>query len=425
MTTRFQERPSLSIRLLLLALCLLFTSPLWAQTTPRYAVKPAASDGIYFVSDNGNNSFDGRSWGSAFLTVAAAETACGSVNPCKIFVASQFSGTIPATPTSDNITIVAMGGEEWLSEGTYSNTQTNQYLKSIVGNISVATEFSQFGGSHSTEGFTAGLGIPSTSTVFQGDALAFYGTNASTTTNAVGLYGQMRCTANSTSCWGANEVVGDSGGLTSGVTYIGHELDVGTNSPTTAYNGVFGFSSVIAGTGSTGFVGGSAAFNASGNAPNKSWDIGFASADARANMAFRAGATCTTGTCNSESFAARSFNSSVLVNGSFVLTNAGIWDFAQPIALASSGGGTITHQAPNTAASITVTDPVATTPTPVAGSCTMTTTTCTVTVVSGAAHCMVTDNSASHISGGCAISGTTLTVTAASSNTDTWAVLWW
>lgn len=95
------------------------------------------------------------------------------------------------------------------------------------------------------------------------------------------------------------------------------------------------------------------------------------------------------------------------------------------ISLLSSGGGSITHKAPNTAAAVTVTEPVATTLTPVVGTCTMTTTTCTVTVVSGATHCIVTDNSASHITGGCAISGTTLTVTAASSNTDTWAVLWW
>jgi len=94
------------------------------------------------------------------------------------------------------------------------------------------------------------------------------------------------------------------------------------------------------------------------------------------------------------------------------------------LSLSSSGGGSITHQAPSTAAAVTVTDPIATTLSPVVGTCTMTTTTCTITVVSGAAHCVATDSGGT-IAGQCAIAGTTLTVTAASNNTSAWSVLWW
>lgn len=105
-------------------------------------------------------------------------------------------------------------------------------------------------------------------------------------------------------------------------------------------------------------------------------------------------------------------------------TGFGQYSFDGGINLLSSGGGSILHQASNTAAAVTVTDPVATTLTPVVGTCTMTTTTCTITVVSGAAHCVATDSGGT-IAGQCSIAGTTLTVTAASSNTSAWSVLWW
>ena len=217
--------------------------------------------------------------------------------------------TFPALDTSNSFT----NGNAFTNAGVFNNGQTNQLFTAVVGSINVATEWAAFGGSHSTEGFTAGLGIPSNSTVFQGDGLAYYLTNTSTTTFGVGLYGQARCTINNCTIWSANTVVGDSGGLTTGLSYIGYELDVGTNSPTSAYTGVFGYTAAIAGNGSTGFVGGSTAFFASGNAPNKSWNYGFATANARAQTAFVSGATCTSLTCNSQGIQFVSLKSSLPV----------------------------------------------------------------------------------------------------------------
>src|SRR2546421_8504533 len=65
-----------------IVLFLLFVTSCFAQqggppigtqaSSSNLAVKPATSDSVFYVSVNGNDSNDGRSWGSAKLTLNAA-----------------------------------------------------------------------------------------------------------------------------------------------------------------------------------------------------------------------------------------------------------------------------------------------------------------------------------------------------------------
>lgn len=75
----------------------------WAASTGpagSFALKPATTENIQYVSNNGNDSNDGLSWGSAKLTVAAACAALpGGNNTCTggygtVYVSPTFTGTV-------------------------------------------------------------------------------------------------------------------------------------------------------------------------------------------------------------------------------------------------------------------------------------------------------------------------------------------
>lgn len=334
-------------------------------TGTNAAIKPAASDGIYFVSNNGNDTFEGRSWGSAFLTVAAAETACGASNQCKIFVASTFSGTVPSTPTSANISIIALGGSEWLNSGTFTDTQMNLPMTSSVNGLNFQTEFQAAEGlTHgATEAISGGIAVPSASSVLQANGLGGYTNNSSTTTFAFGGYFQSRCLANGTHCAGINDVAIDSGSLTSGVSLIGNDMVLAPRSVSTAYVALNGFSAALNASGSGNF--GNAFIAASQNIGTSQFNYSFNSADGAATNAFLAGATCATGTCNSQPMIFDAYNSGTLKQSEWVSDSSGNMNLfpsatailnIHALSLFSSGGGTILHQAPNTAGNFTQTD---------------------------------------------------------------------
>lgn len=93
MTTLFQATRSHSMRHLVaaLALCWLCISvSAAAQTTPRYAAEPATTDNMFYVSVNGNDANNCRSWGRACKTISQAYTNCvnqgASANTCVIHI---------------------------------------------------------------------------------------------------------------------------------------------------------------------------------------------------------------------------------------------------------------------------------------------------------------------------------------------------
>lgn len=439
MTTRFQAVRLLSTRLLLLALCLLFTSSARAQTTPRYSVKPAASDAWYYVAQSGNDSNTCRSQGDACASWQAAINLAAAAQPSHsgtgtVVILPGLYLTNSAVTQTANVNVFAYGAE--LRAGASFPINTTLYTIGSVASTQTTMLFGATLNCNSVAGCLALSGPNLNEQAGFADVTinhAMAGCLSVGTTSQNWTMGSLDClmdtTAPSTSI---PIVIKGTGTLLPGSGNYGHWTVGGTNTATLPEDielfnvGGMSLSDIhmeakatdgILLTGSAGIGTGLVTIkNVTGNSVLTNV-VHEDSTSGNGNNVFlgilKNGATLAlkddvTGASLSSGFSAYTENPS-----------------ASQLTLTSSGGGTILHQAPNTAATITVTDPVATTLTPVVGTCTMTTTTCTVTVVSGATHCIVTDNSASHITGGCAISGTTLTVTAASSNTDTWAVLWW
>jgi hypothetical protein len=112
-------------------------------------------------------------------------------------------------------------------EGTFTNTQMNENFQSLINSCSPEEEFRVLQNSNnSTDAVTGCLRVPDVSTVWNANALAGYGNNSSTTTNAVGVYASMRCLVSGSSCWGSNPTATDAAG-TSAALIIGEEVDIG------------------------------------------------------------------------------------------------------------------------------------------------------------------------------------------------------
>jgi hypothetical protein len=119
--------------------------------------------------------------------------------------------------------------------GTFTNTQMNEYVQSLVNGASPLAEFSAVQGSNrSTDALTGAIQVPSTATVWNGNAVAGYANNSSTTSHVTGGYFSGRCLANSTQCWGVNGVAIDATGLTSGIV-LTHEFDTQPQNLPSAY----------------------------------------------------------------------------------------------------------------------------------------------------------------------------------------------
>jgi hypothetical protein len=111
----------------------------------------------------------------------------------------------------------------------------NEYVQSLVNGASPLAEFSAVQGSNrSTDALTGAIQVPSTATVWNGNAVAGYANNSSTTSHVTGGYFSGRCLANSTQCWGVNGVAIDATGLTSGIV-LTHEFDTQPQNLPSAY----------------------------------------------------------------------------------------------------------------------------------------------------------------------------------------------
>lgn len=217
-----------------------------------------------------------------------------------------------------------------INAGTFTNTQMNLYLQSLINGCNPFSEYqSAQGANTTTEPVTGCLTVPSGSTVHQADAGGFYISNSSPSTNAVALYSQSRCLANGTTCWGANFVSRDVGGLTTGITLYGNEIDVNPLNPTSAYSGINGFLMNL-NTSQTGTFPGNGAFYVTASL-NAKWQIGFQTNDNAAATGMLLGGACvSSGTCASQPINFRSFNGGVLATatlnsdatGNIVLTPA-------------------------------------------------------------------------------------------------------
>ncbi len=127
--------------------------------------------------------------------------------------------------------------------GVFTNTQMNTNLSVLLNSCNPSTEYQAVqGGNNDTEGLTACIATPATATVHQSSPLAGFNNNKSTTTAAVGLYGECRSTANNVGCIGGNLVVSDDG-VATGASLTSMELDfniLNTTSTGTGLTVVYG-----------------------------------------------------------------------------------------------------------------------------------------------------------------------------------------
>lgn len=200
-------------------------------------------------------------------------------------------------------TLAVAGPQTVTNTGVFTNTQMNLYHQSLINACSPLTEFqnTQGANNYSTDAGTFCTDVPSSSTVFQGQALSAYVNNQSTTTAAVPLYTVANCAANNTNCWGANLVSIMKAGVT-GATVRGLEIDFGGHEPNPANYGLMvGVTANISGE-LVGSVTGSYGFGVGKDTPTAAQvDYGFFTQDGITNRAgIFLGATAATGTVNSQ-----------------------------------------------------------------------------------------------------------------------------
>jgi len=150
-----------------------------------------------------------------------------------------------ATPTSITTSNISYAGVTFLgitnvgnfvlngtytesNSGIFTNTQTNEYLQSLL-NGCTASEYNTVQvGNFTTDAIAGCVAMPQTATVHQVNGIAGYVTNSvniSQSGGAVGGYFQGRQLANNGSSWGINGLVQDVGGLT-GHQLISNEVDI-------------------------------------------------------------------------------------------------------------------------------------------------------------------------------------------------------
>jgi len=123
------------------------------------------------------------------------------------------------------------------SPGIFSSTERYQPNQFLVGGESPSQIW---GSTNFTDGLTAIVSTPSTSSVYQSNAINGFVDNYSTTTAGVAGYFTARCSAGGTECWGINPQVtdrNDNGPLT-GIIMNGEEDDVNVVNQGTQVRGI-------------------------------------------------------------------------------------------------------------------------------------------------------------------------------------------
>jgi hypothetical protein len=129
-----------------------------------------------------------------------------------------------------------------VNAGTFSNTQTNQYVSSLIGGLSPNFYHDACPScGYTTEALTGGVAVPLGAPIYQANALSGYVSSACnsfsrTTCNTVPVFGLGIATANGAAVWGANYVAEDQPGLSTNIT--GNEIDVGVSGTPTFVRGL-------------------------------------------------------------------------------------------------------------------------------------------------------------------------------------------
>lgn len=131
---------------------------------------------------------------------------------------------------------INLGGITTSNGGVFTNTQMNEYDQSLINSCSPSSEWTNIGQSgFNTDALTGCLAVPVAGAVVNGNAVAGYGNNSSTTTNTVAGYFQVRALAANTHDWGANPVCSDGGFAT---TCQGLEVDVNIGNTASTGHGI-------------------------------------------------------------------------------------------------------------------------------------------------------------------------------------------
>ena len=115
--------------------------------------------------------------------------------------------------------------------GAFNASAYSGFSQNLINSCDPATEWRLLqGGGYPTDGVASCMIAPVAATSGNMNGIAAYLENPSSTLGggvggAVGLYTQVRCTANSSYCWGANPLVSDAAGVT-GSFLVGTEIDV-------------------------------------------------------------------------------------------------------------------------------------------------------------------------------------------------------
>ncbi len=97
-----------------------------------------------------------------------------------------------------------------LNPGNFSPGSSNQFTQSVIGTSTAAAIAAASGATCCIADALAGVAtVPSSSSIYQSDAVAGYAQNSSTVTNVVGGYFNTLCSVTGF-CWGMNSVVGDT-----------------------------------------------------------------------------------------------------------------------------------------------------------------------------------------------------------------------
>lgn len=351
------------------------------NTAANAAIKPAASDAVQFIGVGGSDSNDGLSMGTAKgnadlgVAVAAAQTAIGS-NPGTIYILPAAYNLSTAIKCVSNITITGYGAVVTSTVTGSSLVCANTFRAGVFGLrfIGPATTGSSVGLQLGIN--SGGTGSPTEWNTFkdlwfsnfhigidgQGSSSGngtFYNTLINISANADGIGWHL--IPGTSNFLNDNTIVS---GFSAGNTSDGWEID-GANG-----NAILNGESETNGGCGVNFVGNN---STQGNTFSGGWLEANTTAD-----------VCTGSSTNVQfnSFLGTNFQSATPFNTLTLLqsghniiqpgdANSTAKDFyanaleATSLFLLSSGGGTITHQAPNTAGTFTITDPAATGTAPV------------------------------------------------------------
>lgn len=140
-------------------------------------------------------------------------------------------------------TVLAQSTTKVSNTGTFTNTQMNEYMQSLL-NGCATSEFTtvQGAGHYATDALSGCNDVPSGAMQYGANGLAGFTVANSATTNTVAGYFQTRCLVSGGSCWGINPVVIDypfPTGATN-LSLLGSEVDVQPQGAASAYKTVVG-----------------------------------------------------------------------------------------------------------------------------------------------------------------------------------------